>query len=328
MAFRLRTCVWKLLLPAAGVLVVAAACSGDESGESGAGPRFLIAHENRLGELTLGAREPKRLLQVASAGYVLDPAVSPDGRSIAFVFEQAAHARADGTLDFGSDLYMAGMDGAKPRPIVEHKDAGEYLESPAWLDEQVVYFGHRGIDQAAGRAFFRVERLNVESGVRAVVLESAASPALTQDGQSLVHVAIDPETRLQSLLIGNPSGGNVNVLASVAEGFLTFESPAFSPDGSRVAFAATDLNLPPASTGPSSASHPFAKDIWLINKDGSGLRRIGELAESAPSLTWSSDGGSIYVLGGSGIVRIDATTGVVTPVDPGRRGSDILLLLD
>jgi Tol biopolymer transport system component len=313
-------------LPAAGALLVAAACNGDESSESRAGPRFLIADENRLGELTLGEREPKRLLQVGSAGYVLDPAVSPDGRNVAFVYEQAAHTRADGTLDFGSDLHVAGREGAKPRPIVQHTEVGEYLESPAWLDDQIVYFGHRGIDQAVGRAFFRVERLNIESGARAVVLENAASPALTQDGQSLVYVAIDPETRLQSLLIGNPTGGDVNVLASVAEGFLTFELPVFSPDGLRVAFAATDLNLPPESTGPSSASHPFAKDIWLINRDGSGLRRIGELAEPAPSLTWSSDGGSIYVLGGSGIVRIDATTGVVTPVDPGRRGSDILLL--
>jgi Tol biopolymer transport system component len=257
---------------------------------------------------------------------VLDPAVSPDGRNVAFAYEQAAHTRADGTLDFGSDLYVAARDGAKPRPILLHTDAGEYLESPAWLNDQIVYFGHRGIDQAAGRAFFRVERLNIESGARAVVLEDAASPALTQEGQFLVYVAIEPETRLQSLLIGNPNGGDVNILASVAEGFLTFESPVFSPDGSRLAFAATDLNLPPESTGPSSASHPFAKDIWLINRDGSGLRRIGELAESAPSLTWSSDGASIYVLGGSGIVRIDASIGAVVPLDPGRRGSDILLV--
>jgi Tol biopolymer transport system component len=318
--------VWTPLLLAAGLFLPTAACGNNGPDGPDGGPRFLIAHENRLGQLTLGAREPKQLSQVGSAGYVLDPAVSPDGRNIAFVYEQAAHTRADGTLDFGSDLYLAGSDGAKPRPIVEHKDVGEYLESPAWLDGQTVYFGHRGIDQAAGRAFFRVERLNIASGARAVVLESAASPALTRDGHSLVYVAIDPETRLQSLLIGNPSGGDTNVLASVAEGFLTFESPAFSPDGSRVAFAATDLNIPPESTGPSGAFHPFAKDIWLIDKDGSGLRRIGELAESAPSITWSSDGGSIYVLGGSGIVRIDATTGVVTPVDPGRRGSDILLL--
>jgi Tol biopolymer transport system component len=318
--------VWTLLLIAAGLLLPTAACGNNGVDGPNAEPRFLIAHENRLGQLTLGAREPKQLLQVGSAGYVLDPAVSPDGRSIAFVYEQAAHTRADGTLDFGSDLYMAGSDGAKPRPILEHKDVGEYLESPAWLDEQTVYFGHRGIDQAAGRASFRVERLNIVSGARAVVLESAASPALTQDGQSLVHVAIHPETRLQSLLIGNPSGGDTNVLASVADGFLTFDSPAFSPDGSRVVFAATDLSLPPESTGPSGASHPFAKDIWLINKDGSGLRRIGELAETAPSITWSSDGGSIYVLGSSGIVRIDANTGVVTPVDSGLRGSDILLL--
>jgi hypothetical protein len=93
-----------------------------------------------------------------------------------------------------------------------------------------------------------------------------------------------------------------------------------------VVFVATDLRIPPASTGPTGASHPFAKDIWLINTDGSGLRRIGELAESAPSVTRSGDGGSIYVLGGAGIMSLDPATGVVTPVDPGRRGSDIVWL--
>jgi Tol biopolymer transport system component len=94
-----------------------------------------------------------------------------------------------------------------------------------------------------------------------------------------------------------------------------------SPDGSRLALAARDLLIPTLTPVPDLdtglrvglrsgvAAHPSGQDIWLVNRDGSGLRRLFELVESNLSLAWSADGSVLYAVGPSGFWQIDPASG-------------------
>ena len=63
------------------------------------------------------------------------------------------------------------------------------------------------------------------------------------------------------------------------------------------------------SLGPTvAAAHGLPWDLWEIRLDGSGLRRLTNLAEDDPSLAWSPDGRWLAFQGGSGVYIVDVAT--------------------
>ena len=74
-------------------------------------------------------------------------------------------------------------------------------------------------------------------------------------------------------------------------------SPAWSPDGTRVAFSSVrdDCDYSDApdcrSTGDIGPHH----DVWIVNADGSGLSRV--TPEFGQFMTWSPDGEYLLVSG-------------------------------
>lgn len=214
---------------------------------------------------------------------------------------------------------MSDRDGANPRPVLLHSRVGEYLEEPDWLDSRTLYVGVRGLDAAAGKSFSRILKVSAASGAQEVVLENAVMGAISRDRKSLVFSTVDPKTRVERLMVGDVKGGVAHVVVPDTSGLALFIAPAFSPDGSQIAFAAVDVRslAPPApppsqpgtTSAPESVVHPFAQDVWLVNRDGSNLHRLGEIAENMPSLTWSGDGSSIYVLGPAFLWRLDPAAG-------------------
>lgn len=73
--------------------------------------------------------------------------------------------------------------------------------------------------------------------------------------------------------------------------------PAWSPDGTRIAFSSVrdDCSCSDApdcrSTGDVGPHH----DVWIVNADGTGLRRV--TSEFGQFMTWSSDGENLLVSG-------------------------------
>jgi hypothetical protein len=61
-------------------------------------------------------------------------------------------------------------------------------------------------------------------------------------------------------------------------------------------------------------THPFAQDVWLVNRDGSGLKRLGETAENMPSISWAGDGSRLYVIGPGYLWRVDPVAGTAEQV--------------
>jgi hypothetical protein len=155
------------------------------------------------------------------------------------------------------------------------------------------------------------------------VLQDAAMGTLSPDRHSIVYTAIDPTTRVQRLVMEDiADSDSPRVLVDENDGLALFSAVAFSPDATRLAFAAVDLTggVPPpeppdppgADRGEAlrAATHPFAQDVWLINPaDATGLHRIADIAENMPSISWSGDGSSLYVLGPGFLWRLDPATG-------------------
>jgi Tol biopolymer transport system component len=196
-----------------------------------------------------------------------------------------------------------------------HSSVGEYLEAPDWIDPNTVLVGVRGLDRATSKTFSRIVKIDLSTGKQEIYLEDAAMGAVSRDRKSLVYASVDRRTYVEQLMVTDIGGRSPSVVVPDTSGLALFIATAFSPDGSQIAFAAVDVRQiapPPAPPGvpgvpppAMSLMHPFAQDVWLVNRDGSGLKRLGEIAENMPSLTWSGDGSRIYVVGPSYLWRLD-----------------------
>lgn len=299
------------------VALLALACGGSSKSETDGGPlepgdtRLLIARGSGIEELTLAGQE-RRLFELQDKSYVLQPSISPDGKRLAFIVELPARTGANGQIDFGADLYVSDRDGANARAVLLHSRVGEYLESPDWIDDKTVLVGDRGLDPASSKTFSRIVKIDLSTGKQEVLLEDAVMGAVSRDRKWLVYSSVEPKTRVEQLTVSDVKGGSPRIVVPDTSGLALFIGMYFSPNGSQIAFAAVDVRQiapPPAPPGappaPETLTHPFAQDVWLVNRDGSDLKRLGEIAENMPSLTWSGDGSMIYVAGPNYLWRLD-----------------------
>jgi tricorn protease-like protein len=63
-------------------------------------------------------------------------------------------------------------------------------------------------------------------------------------------------------------------------------------------------------------AHGLPWDLWTINVDGSGLRRLTQFYEDLPMATFSPDGKQIAVMGAAGIYLMDSDGGNLRRIDP------------
>src|SRR2546423_1775079 len=91
--------------PALLVFTLAAlliACSGNSKSPgstAGSGDRFVMASQAGLSESTVEGTV-RALLKFDDASYILDPALSPDGKTIAFARQMPAKPLPNGRVDF------------------------------------------------------------------------------------------------------------------------------------------------------------------------------------------------------------------------------------
>ncbi|HXH23477.1 MAG TPA: hypothetical protein VNN10_15770 [Dehalococcoidia bacterium] len=314
--------------------LILAACGGDGQAVTpcrpASEPRFLLTSEDGISEMRAdGSR--RLILGWRDETYPLDPSVSPDCTRVAFALQPPAKPLPDGNVDFGSDLALAGIDGKGPRILAKHQRVAEFLRAPAWLSESELLYTYRGRGPN-GLPDLRIERLDLKTGASRRYIESAIDAAVSPDRGLLVYVAIDPLTQAETLTVASADLRGARAVAGAANNLALFSGQTFSPDGSKIAFAAVDISQPlqggalPVRPGGTFAWHPFAQDIWLVNSDGTGLRRLSEIAENMPSIAWSADGAFVYVLGPGAFWRIDTATGLAVKLAAGVPLGQIALL--
>jgi Tol biopolymer transport system component len=269
------------------------------------------------------------LLQFDDGSYIRDPAVSPDGRMIAFS-RQLAAATTSGKIDYGSDLYVANREGGGERILIAHAQVGESYQSPVWLPNgKSLLYAALGQD-SAGQADIRLEEVDLGSGERRRVIADAFAPALSPDGKTLAYIS--SAGTFERPMLYHLDTGESEQCAHYDRTLIFFFSLAWSSDGGRLAFAAADPGtIRSRETGAfpalrASTSHPFLQDIWVMNKDGSDLTRVMEVGEWQPSVAWSRGGPKLYVLAATGLWRLDVPNKSRERAGPGAAQGQILVL--
>jgi Tol biopolymer transport system component len=263
-------------------------------------------------------------------GAARDPAWRPDGRAIAVVVHAQTPATESGrpAAPASSDLWLVDPSG-EARPIVRHEADGVLLERPAWHPGGgVVYFERSAYQTGAGVAAWstRVERGELATGQRAVVVEDGGSPAVSADGRRLAFARTTGA--LADLWLQELPSGEARRLSTPR--FAAIASPRFLPDGETLVFAAAALptrpGQPRASGGGSSLiewlgprtayAHGPAYGLWLVGLDGSPARQIGDPVLDDPAVRWPPDGRGALVLDATGLHRVEGDGGRLATVLP------------
>ncbi len=191
------------------------------------------------------------------------PRWSPDGQTLAFLSDR------DGGRP---QIYLMPSSGGEPRKLTAlPAGAGEPQWSPDGLQ---ILFAAPVVLEPPPKDRDGFERWRN----RPKVVDGALYKF---DGTGfLLHA------RLQ-LFVVEPNGGEPRQLTSDNR---THWQPAWSPDGKRIAFAASRTGL--------MDSHAF--DLWTIGIDGGSTRRITEQPPTVSLPSWSPDGKTIAFYGSEG----------------------------
>jgi Tol biopolymer transport system component len=199
-----------------------------------------------------------------------EPTWSPDGQKIAW-------SRSDGT---GADVFVMNADGSGQRNLTPKPgNRGDPRWSP---DGRAILFTAVSPVQPpwGGAAPYRdVYVMNADgSGQRKLTHTPEAAefgPAWSPDGQQIAFSRLGPPGEVRIVVMNADGGGKRAVtpmFAHTGDGWITVTA-AWSPHGRRIAFDAHDV-------------------IYLVNADGSGLRR---LAQNATFESWSPDGRKLII---------------------------------
>jgi Tol biopolymer transport system component len=197
------------------------------------------------------------LTHPGGAAHDFHPAVSPDGKWVAF---------ARWLTNSTSQLYVVPFGGGPERRVTaEHAD----IKGIAWRDERslIISSNRKGPHQ--------LWMVPLEGGVPVLVPTtgvSAQEPSLSRDGSTLVYSDLTLESEIWA---GPPSGGLRRIVASTRQN----HSAQFSPDGSRIAYVSN-----------SSGSW----EVWTAGADGAGPRQLTKFGGPLlGTVHWSPDGKSL-----------------------------------
>jgi TolB protein len=184
------------------------------------------------------------------------PEWSPDGKQIAFLRGNPA------------DVYRINADGSQETRLTA--DAVTRTLRPRWSPD-----GTKLLVERADQAYI------VDAGTGAkTVLGPYTSPAWSPDGTKIAFThpgtSEPPYIGYGSLGVMNADGTNVQALTNELGLDFADVDPAWSADGSKIAFVHEDTNT-------------FASDVVVVNSDGSGGRRLG--GGAAPA--WASATGMV-----------------------------------
>jgi len=215
----------------------------------------------------------------------------------------------DPKTGFGSDLLSVAADGSDLRTVLAHESEGVFYDSPNPDGDGTFLYFHRAAnvfrDGAYAGAESLIERLELKSGHRTVVVRDAADPTLSPDGKTVAFVRI-ANGRADGLWVVDASGANPrNLLPGHA--FAQIQTPRFAPDGHRIAFSAAGHVGPTSGRLPHFAHLGIPSELYIVGLDGTGLRSIATSADDIiPG--WSPDGSSIAFIATGSLLVTDVAS--------------------
>jgi Tol biopolymer transport system component len=223
---------------------------------------------------------PPRLRTLTSSGGDFSPALSPDGRTIAFGSNRDGRPR----------IWIRQLGSGGEAPLTEGHDF-----SPRFFpDGQSILYAHSDEGRRA------LHRIALVGGQTRKLIDDAQTGDVSPDGTRIAFVRVDSSRGQPESVLGlaRADGGEVREFFRADSGKVLF-SPRFAPDGGAVAVQ---------RSGQAGAR----ADLLLIGLDGAVRREIPALLPnsvlSAPA--WSADGRSLYYVQGDsalgGVLSVEA----------------------
>src|SRR5688572_8023161 len=298
-----------------GPLVEAGQDVGISQPPAGVSGRLVLPRNRDLWQMQAGTGAEQRLISGTPLTSVTQASWSPDGRQVAYSLFRFWRPEKPA----GSDLYVVGADGGEPTTVLPAVGEDVSFTEPVWTPDgrSLVYSAVIRIpDSRYGETRNQVERVAATGGDRTVLVDDGFSPGLSRDGRQMafLRAPLGQADGEVTLWVADQDGRNARSVLTDPR-FISLAFPRFAPGGDRIAFAGVGgpnvrrgvAGLLPMLQGIASA-HGLPWDLWEVRVDGSGLRRLTELAEDDPSIAWSPDGRWIAFQGGTGVYLIETAT--------------------
>jgi Tol biopolymer transport system component len=177
-----------------------------------------------------------------------------------------------------SEIYVMNADGTEQRRLT---NAPAMDVSPAWSPDGslLAYLSYEGFEGGV------LYVMNADgSNQRRLMAGVASRPVWSSDGRQIAIGAIDNEVQFQQIHVVAVDGSGTSRLTSHENVPTTSLStgnidPVWSPDGTQIAFIATQLD------GPS--------EVYIMNADGTNVRRLTDSPIRKTHPVWSPDGTQI-----------------------------------
>ena len=224
----------------------------------------------------------KRDESIKAPGVDTEPAVSPNGKQIAFyAYDHKKHM---------GGIHVMGVDGSHVRHITDNPND----ESPAYSpDGKEILFKNGGPnrpDTIYAMGSNGKDRRKITEGWSPAGA-GAYEPSFFPDGRRIAYVAPGPNGHYgDTIYSANPDGsGRRQIVKLSRKGVYNLDNYDISPDGEKIVFSGQH------ATGPC----PFCQVsvLYLVNADGSGLHRLTDKSLSPDGGTFSPDGKKIAFTG-------------------------------
>ncbi len=222
------------------------------------------------------------------SGVQAQPAISPDGRSVAFVSNRDGHF----------NLYVGLVRGGN---LVQITHDANLKSAPSWSPDGATL----AYAQLNASGIWDIWEVPALGGTPRRVILNAADPTWSPDGRSLAY--FNPVDG--AIWISGVSGENAHLGVPPWEGGGWDTQPRFSPDGRGIAFAARYAD-----------GSPYG-ELAVADLDSGKTRLLTHDNALALSPAWSADGQFIYFASSRGgtinIWKIAATGGVPEQITAG-----------
>ncbi len=311
-------------LAAVIALLVVSSCGGTGGAGApatvapGAGTKaaFLLANHGGLQGLDESARSLGKIVELPDQSAPSTPARDPSGRTIAFTLTQ----QPDPTRGFGSDIYTVNLDGTGLRPLLLHEENNVFYASPRFDASGNVLYVHRRAAIMQNGSFTgnqdTIERLDLRTSERTMVVRDGADPTVSPDGQTLVYLHLK-DGQVDALWRAGIDGTKAGPLLGSSDRFAYLQAPRFRPTGCEVVFSAAGHTASRTSGGGRLAHLSVPSDLFLVPCDGSSLRSLGQTGDDVVP-AWSPDGSRIAYVGAGAFFVLDVATGAVRTVAQGQ----------